>query len=94
MGALCCVGRGFGALGRVGRGFGSARRAGLGWAWDLAGGLGWAWVWLWWARLGWAGAELAFCVWSTLYMSASCLHDGFLIWLIYLRCLGSMLVSF
>ena len=45
------------------------------------------------AGLGW-GADLAFCVWSTLYMSSSCLHDGFLIWLIYLRCLGSMLVSF
>ena len=40
MGALCCVGRGFG----------SARRAGLGWAWDLAvpGALGWVGrgVWL------------------------------------------------
>ena len=51
VGALCCVGRGFGCAGRagpVGRGFGFARR-GFGragrawlWAWGLAGGpLGW-----------------------------------------------------
>ena len=64
----------------------------------------WGRVWLCWAHwaglgmdlallVGWAW-DLAFCVWSTLCMSSSCLHDGFLIWLIYLRCLGSMLVSF
>ena len=67
VGALCCVGRGFG----------SARRAGLG-SWDLAvlGALGWVGrgVWLWWAHWAGLGADLAFCVWSTLYMSSSCLH--------------------
>ena len=66
MGALCCVGRGFG---RVGRGMWPcwARWAGLG------GG-----VRLWWARWAGLGADLAVCVWSTLYMSPSCLHDVFL----------------
>ena len=43
--------------------------------------------------LGALGADLAFCVWSTLYMSSSCLHAGYLIYFIYLHCLGSMLVS-
>ena len=53
VGALCCVGRGFGRGGR----------AGLGWAsWDLAvlGALGWVGrgVWLWWARWAGLGADL------------------------------------
>ena len=68
VGALCCVGRGFGRAGRAGR-FGSAWRARLGWARNLAmlGVLGWVGrgVWLWWARwagldaLGWLGVGLA-----------------------------------
>ena len=84
VGPLCCVGRGFG----------SARRAGLGWAWDLAllGELGWVGsgvgVWLWCAGLGWAWI-LAFCVWSTLYMSSSCLHDVFVFYFhVNLRCVS------
>ena len=52
LGALCCVGRGFGCAGR----------AGLGWAWYLAvlGALGWVGrgVWLWWARWAGLGADL------------------------------------
>ena len=48
---------------------------------DLAvlGALGWVGggVWLWWARWAGLGADLAVCVWSTLYMSSSCLHDVF-----------------
>ena len=38
VGALCCVGRGFGCAGRAGLGwaFGSSGRAGLGWASGLA----------------------------------------------------------
>ena len=45
----------------------AAGRAGLGWAWGLAlVGCG-----------GVLGADLAFCVWSTLYMSSLCLHGVF-----------------
>ena len=44
VGALCCVGRGFGRAGR----------AGLGWAWDLAARVGG-----WWARCAVLGAESA-----------------------------------
>ena len=56
VGALCCVGRGFGRAGRAGPGWAQiwlclARSAGLG----VLGALGWVGrrVWLWWAR--WAG---------------------------------------
>ena len=44
------------------------------------GALGWVGhgVGLWWARCAGLGADLAFCVWSTLYMS-SCLHDVFVL---------------
>ena len=78
-----------GALGWVGRGVWAGLgadlaffvwRAGLGWAWDLAvlGVLGgWAWGLALVGGLGWVGADLAFCVWSTLYMSSSCLHGVF-----------------
>ena len=68
VGALCCVGRRSG----------SARRAGLGQVWDLAvlGALGWVGRGVWARWLG-LGADLAFCVWSTLYMSSSCLRDVF-----------------
>ena len=69
VGALCCVGRGFGCAGR----------AGLGWAWDLAvlGALGWVGrgVWLWWGL----GADLAFCVWFVfvfICMSISDVYHG------------------
>ena len=52
VGALCCVGRGFGCAGR----------AGLGLAWNLAvlGALGWVGrgIWLCWAR--WAGLGVEF----------------------------------
>ena len=61
-------------------------------AWDglaLLGVLGWVGrgIWLCWVRwaglgvgFGWAvGADLAFCVWSTLYISFSCLHNAFVI---------------
>ena len=66
MGALCCVGRGFGCAGRTGPG----------WAWGLAlvgalrcvgPGFGCADARIWLAGLGWAW-DLAFCVWSTLYI--------------------------
>ena len=85
------VGRRFGFAWRaqLGVGFGRAGRVGLGWAWGLAlGCVGrgiwpcwahWAGVWLWWARWAGLGAGLAFCVWSTLYMSSSCLHDVFVL---------------
>ena len=56
VGALCCVGRGFGRAGRAGPGWAQiwlclARSAGLG----VLGALGWVGrrVWLWWGR--WAG---------------------------------------
>ena len=83
MGALGWVGRGiwlsvYGALG-LGVGFGRAGRAGR-----LGVGFG-----FWWA--GWAGlgADLAFCVWSTSYMSSSCLHGVFVsIVHVYLRCVS------
>ena len=84
VGALCCVGRGFGRAGRAGPGWAQiwlclARSAGLGVGFGRAGRLGWVGrgVWLWWARWAGLGADLAFCVWSTLYMSSSCLHDVF-----------------
>ena len=31
------------------------------------------------ARWAGLGAELAFCLWSTVYMSSSCLHDVFVL---------------
>ena len=68
-----------------------AHWAGLGVDLALLGALGWVGRGIW--PLGWVGHGVLALV-STLYMSSSCLHDGFLIWLIYLRCLGSMLVSF
>ena len=61
VGALCCVGRGFGRAGR----------AAPGWAWDLAvlGALGWVGrgVWLWW----WVGHGFGFLcmVYIVRYMS-------------------------
>ena len=69
-----------GALGWVGRGVWLwwARWAELGVGFGRAGraaGLGG--VWFWWARCAVLGADLAFCVWSTLYMSSSCLPDVF-----------------
>ena len=53
MGALCCVGRGFGRAGRAGPGWAQirlclARSAGRGVGWGLAlvGALGWVRIWL------------------------------------------------
>ena len=58
----------------LGVGFGCAGRAGLGWV-GFGSGRRWAGLGV---GFGWAvGADLAFCVWSTLYMSSSCLHDVF-----------------
>ena len=70
-----------GALGWVGRGVWLwwVRWDGLGVGFGRAGraaGLGG--VWLWWVRCAVLGADLAFCVWSTLYMSSSCLPDVFI----------------
>ena len=59
MGALCCVGRGFGRAGRAGPGWARiwlclAHSAGLGVGFGRAGRVGWVgWGLLWWAR--WAG---------------------------------------
>ena len=66
---------GFGCGGRcaVGRGFGCAR-AGLG---GVVGALGWVGRRVWYACWAGLGADLAFCVWSKLYMSSSGLHDVF-----------------
>ena len=70
----------------LGAGCGRAGRAGLGWAWGL-GALGGG-VPLWWARWAELGADLAVCVWSTLYMSSSCLHDVFVF---ILMCISDVL---
>ena len=74
VGALCCVGRGFGragraALGRVGRRFGSAWRARLGWAWDLAV-LG-AWAGL---GVGFGSGGCAGLGWVRIWLSEYGLH--------------------
>jgi len=60
VGALCCVGRGFGCSGRAGPGWARiwlcyVRWAGLGGRFGRAGrvGLGWAWGLLWWVRWIW-----------------------------------------
>ena len=53
--------------------------AGLGADLALLGALGWIGrgIWPCWARWAGLGADLAFCEWSTLYMSSSCLPDVF-----------------
>ena len=73
MGALCCVGRGFGR----------ARRAGLGWAWDLAvlGALGWAGVGFGRAgRAGWVGRLRWARIWLSVYgLHCTCLLPVFML---------------
>ena len=96
VGALCCVGRGFG----------SARRTGLGWVWGLAlvrwaglalvlgfgsGALGWVGsgvgVWLWCAGLGWAR------IWLSVYgLHCTCLFHIFMMSLCLFSCESQMCI--
>ena len=73
LGALCCVGRGFGRAGRAGR-FGSAWRARL----------GWARIWPCWAR--WAGLGVGFGSGGRAGLGWARWAGGAWVWLCWARC--------